>query len=376
MNKNYIVLLSSFIACTSMGMENDHQPLSLFDCAAKSIAMQISDAVLESAKSLKESGELTKANVHKDVKDALASVDNLPKNMKDAVTKAYRRLHTTQEKYEYYREGIDHLWAENHEYYVQYVEDEDKERFFLNYATYGRKPLKGNGYRNRVACIKQESAENIDENHLYIWEELSTGWQRKYLGKMGYVYDLVWGEKDDLVILSKGQIDILQTPDENGFKNRCIMQYPVCRDGYYIWMSSKKTLAIERRLQPNEHDRRADVDLLQIKDNKLELIQTFSYAERLLGIRWFQGFKRLGIWHGKHSALWEEKNGAWSLDEDEECADASYKEDRTDDPYIHNSSDPVQGIEERGKGCFAVIRKLIPLYEIPSKIVRNLEDTK
>jgi hypothetical protein len=375
-NKTYIVLLSSFIACTSMGME---KVPSLLECAAKPIAQQIHDAVVKGAKALKASGELTEASVKEDQNEALKSIDNLPLDMKNAVIKAYRKLCTTKEKSGYYKQNIDHSWAANWKYCVQYVEDEDGDRFFLNYATYGHKPLKGNAARNRVACIKQESKENIDENHLYVWQESPTGWQRKYLGKMGYVYDLVWGRRDDsLVILSKGQIDILQTPDENGFRNRCSMPYPVCRDGYYIWMDKKKVLAIEKRLQPDSNDRRADVDLLQIKDNNLQVIQTLSYAKNILGIRWFaaKSLQCLVIWHKGHYASWKESDGKWIPEKEEEFSEGGYKEDRTDDPYEPDPLDPVCNIEERGKGCFAVIRESIPLYEIPKKIIRSLEDTK
>ena len=366
-NKIYILFLSSFIACTSMGM--DKMP-SLLDLAAKSIATQINDVVLKNAVALKEDGELTEENVAQTMQDNLASIDDLQGPMKKAIIRAYRKLHTTEEKEEYYKEDIDRLLARSNGYFVRYVEDEDGDRFFLNYATYGHKPLKPNASGNRVACIKQESKKNIEENHLYVWDELPTGWQRKYLGKMGDVYDLVWGRRDDsLVILSKGQIDILQTPDESGFRNRWSMPYPVCRDGYYIWMDQKKVLAIEKRLQPDSADKRADVDLIQIKNDKMQIIQTLLHAKNILAIRWFaaQSLQCLGIWHRGHHASWKESDGNWMLDKEEECSEIEYKERRTDDPYQPDPLDRVVRIEERGKNCFVVIRESIPLYEIPQK---------
>ena len=97
MNKTYIILLSSFIACTNMGMEKAHQPLSLFDCAAKSIAKQIDDAVGANAERLERCGELTEENMQQDENDALAAINNLPSNMKNAVIKAYRGLYDHQD---------------------------------------------------------------------------------------------------------------------------------------------------------------------------------------------------------------------------------------------------------------------------------------
>src|SRR5271156_4538060 len=79
MNKTYLILLSSLIACTSRGMDDAEQipskVPSLLTLAAKQIANNIDLQVQEDVKILKEHNQLTQENVHERILNRFAMLE-------------------------------------------------------------------------------------------------------------------------------------------------------------------------------------------------------------------------------------------------------------------------------------------------------------
>ena len=358
MNKTYIALLSSLMACTSMGM--DKFP-SLLELATKGAAKWIDDAVLENAKALKESGELTEANVHEDVKDAIACIDELPSNMKNAVTKAYRELHTKKDRYD--------QWVPMGEWP-------------------GSGNLRMNGYHDKIAVIRRER-DNNNRMHLCLFTESPTGWQKERLGEIngGYTYAVFWGKDNELILLNEQSIHILPTPDEQGFNQRYVLPYQSAKDCFHTYHRDLKILAIEKRLHSDRQDKSADVALLHIKDNALQIKQIIPCGKPIDSI--FMGVSGANQEDGEIVQIWSEK-GKRFTDWREVAGVYKYRRehfspDRSSDGHERDfiCAYDVAGIEKSseisGISCVAryliVERKLIPLYEIPKKIIESLKDT-
>lgn len=204
MNKKYIVLLSSLIACSSWGMENisEHERIrysdgvsSLLEMSADMVQKNIHQAVKKDLIFLRDSVKLTPQNVEKNIKNEIALLE-VGDALQDCVFNAYIKSHRWL--------NIPKAEAVIHGGYGR----ENEENEWVVY-------FKPNSDASEIAEIVWKGDRN--ERYLYIWRENAEGWCKTLQSKVdATAEDMVW-DSDDYVLLvaSNEGITILNRTPEN-----------------------------------------------------------------------------------------------------------------------------------------------------------------
>jgi|GEM_PF-2992314 hypothetical protein len=208
-NKAYLILLSSFIACTSMGMkraaEDDaievkrvrytNSNLSLLEMSSDVVQRELHQAVKKDLVFLKDSQQLTATNVEKNINNEMALLE-LPESLENHVSKAYRVSDRWLNipKYEQVKHG-------------EYGREEEENEWIVYY--------KPNSDASEIAEIVWKG--DRDQRYLYVWRENADGWYKTLQSKVdATAEDMVWDSADDvLLVASKDAITILNRTPEN-----------------------------------------------------------------------------------------------------------------------------------------------------------------
>jgi hypothetical protein len=358
MNKTYLIVLSSLIACSSWGMERVHQPLSLLETAAKAVAKNVDLAVRNDVQLLKEQNLCTEENVRKNILNEIALLEMPDDSIAaEAVIKAYRKLYTDQKEHE--------EWMP-----VEYKD--------------GPWMFRMNGYHDKIAVLCQ-NAKEYKIPRLYLYTPSETGWKKEQLGAMivGHPYAACWGKDDELILLGEKAIHILPTPNKEGFDRRYRLPYEFKRGCFYQYHKDLKILAIEQRLHPGTEDKSADVALLHIKDNALQVKHIIPCGRPISSI--YMGISGINkddgeiveVWSegGKRFTQWKEVDGVYkylteNFNPNRSCDGIPrmfmgnlYLEHSSEISYVHSQ-----------RNCLVIQRALIPIYAIPKKILQSLKD--
>jgi hypothetical protein len=341
-----------------MAMERVYEPLSLFETAAKAVAKNVDLAVQNDAQMLKKSGELTEDNVRKNIENEIALLEFRDDSIAaEEVIKAYRKLHTDQKEH------------------AEWVPVEDKGSRWM---------FRMNGYHDKIAVLCQK-AKQYKEMQLYLYTPSETGWKKEQLGEIndGHTYAACWGEDDEFILLNEKAIHILPTPDKEGFDRRYTLPYESERDCFYQYHKDLRILAIEQRLHPGTEDKSADVALLHIKDNALQVKHIIPFGRPISSI--YMGISGINkddgeiveVWSegGKRFTHWKEVDGVYKY-----LTENFYQTRSCDgtermlmgELYLEHSSEISYVYTQLG---FLIIKRaLIPIYAIPKKILQSLKD--
>ena len=260
MNKAYIILLSSLIACSSRGMDDAEQipskVPSLLTLAARGVARNIDRVVRENAQELNKDNELTTKNVLASIRDNFAVLNNLPLTLKDEVERQYSI---------FYKKRNDASCTQ----------------------------VLSNGGKVEQAAINDTGdliavLINYGQHSLRIWQENADGWHGETIKKWPwrwYLYGTVkvsWGFHDQLLVAQDTSFEVLQKNDQGRFETLHKEDFANSMGHWFnfqylysnscvAWNSDCKILAIERT--------REYLDLYQVSNDGNQLARTILIEE-------------------------------------------------------------------------------------------------
>ena len=218
MNKRYIALLSSFIACTSMGMDDaasssEHQKYipSLLKMMIDRVQKNVHQAVRKDAALLQDANQLNATNLVKNIKNEIALLE-LPEELSEKVKDAYKNSHRwgTISKSSYY---LDH---KNHSKGSVIMEKQKVQDITSEHVVF----CNANSDASQVAVIAQSLAwtrnaviDGISPDPtgrlLYLWRECrpdQTKWSKKVQAKVcDDAEDVVWACSDNQICVAGRQ---------------------------------------------------------------------------------------------------------------------------------------------------------------------------
>jgi hypothetical protein len=216
MQKIYIIVLSSFIACTSMGMHDagSSEPKryipTLFKMATDRVQKNVHQEVQRDRKFLRDTEQLNAENVKRNIKNEIALLD-LPEELSEKVMEAY--VHDIRWEHAYNEKShlLDH-------------KEEGEPVEFCN----------ANSDASQIAVIVKAShmiegvriggvSNLLSDRSLYLWRENpeSENWTKKFQATLSdTAEDVVWSASDnELCVASRENIAVFaREKSEDDFK--------------------------------------------------------------------------------------------------------------------------------------------------------------
>lgn len=203
MNKTYIILLGSLIACTGRGMDDAREAKkvryscerSLLEMSTDVVQKELHQAVKKDLALLRDSQQLTVTNVEKNIENEIALL-GLPEDLENHVSKAYRKsirwLNIPQD------EGVVH---------GNYGKTEGENEWVVYF--------KPNSDASEIAEIVWKG--DRAQRYLYVWRENADSWYKTLQSKVdATAEDMVWDSEDNaLLVASNDAITILNRTEEN-----------------------------------------------------------------------------------------------------------------------------------------------------------------